>query len=209
MRIVLLGPPGAGKGTQAQKLAEKLEIPQISTGDLFRYNITNGTELGVEAKKYLDAGDLVPATLTNALVDDRLDDEDAAQGFILDGFPRSVEQAKALDEMLAKFSSEHTHSEDEVRFTISGSGIFHIHPSEGPTFGIQVESGDLINVPRDTRHWFDLCSTRNIRCIRLFEDTSGWAPHYVDDPIHEDFSPLCMGPDYLPPSEDSDSVVQV
>lgn len=102
MRIVLLGPPGAGKGTQAQKLAEKLEIPQISTGDLFRYNISNGTELGLEAKKYLDAGDLVPATLTNALVDDRLDDDDAAQGFILDGFPRSVEQAKALDEMLAK-----------------------------------------------------------------------------------------------------------
>ena len=102
MRIVLLGPPGAGKGTQAQKLAEKLEIPQISTGDLFRYNISNGTELGVEAKKYLDAGDLVPATLTNALVDDRLDDDDAAAGFILDGFPRSVEQAKALDEMLAK-----------------------------------------------------------------------------------------------------------
>ena len=114
-----------------------------------------------------------------------------------------------LDEMLAKFSSEHTHSEDEVRFTISGSGLFHIHPSEGPTFGIQVESGDLINVPRDTRHWFDLCSTRNIRCIRLFEDTSGWAPHYVDDPIHEEFSPLCMGPDYLPPSEGADSVVQV
>lgn len=102
MRIVLLGPPGAGKGTQAQKLAEKLEIPQISTGDLFRYNISNGTELGLEAKKYLDAGDLVPATLTNALVDDRLDDDDAAGGFILDGFPRSVEQAKALDEMLKK-----------------------------------------------------------------------------------------------------------
>ncbi|MEO2020826.1 MAG: acireductone dioxygenase [Pirellulaceae bacterium] len=118
-------------------------------------------------------------------------------------------ETPGLDEMLAKFSSEHTHSEDEVRFTISGSGIFHIHPSAGPTFGIQVESGDLINVPRDTRHWFDLCSTRNIRCIRLFEDTSGWAPHYVDDPIHEEFSPLCMGPDYLPPSEDSDSVVQV
>jgi len=118
-------------------------------------------------------------------------------------------ETPGLDEMLAKFSSEHTHSEDEVRFTISGSGLFHIHPSEGPTFGIQVESGDLINVPRDTRHWFDLCSTRNIRCIRLFEDTSGWAPHYVDDPIHEEFSPLCMGPDYLPPSEDADSVVQV
>ncbi|MBX7432121.1 adenylate kinase [Mycobacterium sp. Y57] len=102
MRIVLLGPPGAGKGTQAVKLAEKLGVPQISTGDLFRYNISNGTELGLEAKKYLDAGDLVPASLTNALVDDRLNDGDAQTGFILDGFPRSVEQAEALDEMLAK-----------------------------------------------------------------------------------------------------------
>jgi adenylate kinase len=97
-----LGPPGAGKGTQAQKLADKLGIPQISTGDLFRYNISNNTELGVEAKKYLDAGDLVPATLTNALVDDRLNDDDAKEGFILDGFPRSVEQAEALAQMLQK-----------------------------------------------------------------------------------------------------------
>jgi adenylate kinase len=102
VRIVLLGPPGAGKGTQAVKLAEKLGVPQISTGDLFRHNISTGTELGVEAKKYLDAGDLVPATLTNALVDDRLNDADAAEGFILDGFPRSVEQAVALEEMLTK-----------------------------------------------------------------------------------------------------------
>ena len=102
MRIVLLGPPGAGKGTQAEKLVEKLGIPQISTGDLFRHNISTGTKLGLEAKKYLDAGDLVPATLTNALVDDRLNDADVAAGFILDGFPRSVEQAEALREMLAK-----------------------------------------------------------------------------------------------------------
>lgn len=106
MRIVLLGPPGAGKGTQAEKLVSKLDIPQISTGDLFRKNISTGTKLGLEAKKYLDAGDLVPATLTNALVDDRLNDADVAGGFILDGFPRSVEQAEALHAMLAKRNHE-------------------------------------------------------------------------------------------------------
>jgi adenylate kinase len=100
VRIVLLGPPGAGKGTQALKLAEKLGVPQISTGDLFRNNISQGTELGLEAKRYLDAGDLVPSQLTNALVDKRLDEPDAAAGFILDGYPRSVEQAEALDRML-------------------------------------------------------------------------------------------------------------
>jgi adenylate kinase len=106
VRIVLLGPPGAGKGTQAEKLVSKLGIPQISTGDLFRKNINTGTKLGLEAKKYLDAGDLVPATLTNALVDDRLNDADVANGFILDGFPRSVEQAEALRAMLAKRNLE-------------------------------------------------------------------------------------------------------
>ena len=106
MRIVLLGAPGAGKGTQAQKLAESLGVPQISTGDLFRHNISNSTELGLEAKKYLDAGDLVPATLTNSLVDSRLDEADVAAGFILDGYPRSVEQAKALDAMLKKRNLE-------------------------------------------------------------------------------------------------------
>jgi adenylate kinase len=98
----LLGPPGAGKGTQAQKLAEKLGIPQISTGELFRSNIENGTKLGLEAKRYLDAGDLVPSELTNQLVDNRLNDPDAANGFILDGYPRSLEQAKALHEMLER-----------------------------------------------------------------------------------------------------------
>jgi adenylate kinase len=102
VRIVLLGPPGAGKGTQAVKLAEKLGIPQISTGDLFRHNINSGTPLGLQAKEYLDAGDLVPASLTNALVDDRLDESDVAEGFILDGFPRTVEQAEALHDMLER-----------------------------------------------------------------------------------------------------------
>lgn len=106
MRVLLLGPPGAGKGTQAVKLAEKLGIPQISTGELFRRNIEEGTKLGVEAKRYLDAGDLVPSDLTNELVDDRLNNPDAANGFILDGYPRSVEQAKALHEMLERWGTD-------------------------------------------------------------------------------------------------------
>lgn len=128
MRVVLLGPPGAGKGTQAQKLAEKLGIPQISTGELFRQNIENGTKLGLEAKRYLDAGDLVPSELTNRLVDDRLDEPDAANGFILDGYPRSVEQAKALHEMLERRGTdidavvEFRVSEEELLQRLKGRG---------------------------------------------------------------------------------------
>jgi adenylate kinase len=102
VRLVLLGPPGAGKGTQAEKLAENLEIPHLSTGELFRHNISTGTKLGLEAKRYLDAGDLVPSELTNELVDDRLNDPDVGKGFILDGYPRSVPQAQALHDMLER-----------------------------------------------------------------------------------------------------------
>ena len=102
MRLVLLGPPGAGKGTQAGKLSEKLQIPHLSTGELFRENISTGTKLGLEARRYLDAGDLVPSELTNELVDDRLTKPDTSDGFILDGYPRSVEQAQALHDMLER-----------------------------------------------------------------------------------------------------------
>lgn len=128
MRIVLLGPPGAGKGTQAEKLAEKLGIPHISTGDLFRYNISNETELGLEAKRYLDAGDLVPSSLTNALVEDRIGQDDAKDGFILDGYPRSVEQATALQDMLSARGLaldavlEFRVSEDELLTRLKGRG---------------------------------------------------------------------------------------
>jgi adenylate kinase len=116
VRVVLLGPPGAGKGTQALKLAEKLGIPQISTGDLFRKNISEGTPLGLEAKRYLDAGDLVPSSLTNALVEDRISQADAADGFILDGYPRSVDQAKALHDML---EAHNTRLDAVVEFQVS------------------------------------------------------------------------------------------
>lgn len=100
MRIVLLGPPGAGKGTQAQILAQRLGIPQISTGDIFRANVGQGTDLGTLAKKYMDAGELVPDEVTVAMVQDRLAQPDAARGYLLDGFPRTVAQAEALDSLL-------------------------------------------------------------------------------------------------------------
>ncbi|MFF8830597.1 adenylate kinase [Streptomyces sp. NPDC015131] len=100
MRIVLVGPPGAGKGTQAAFLARNLSIPHISTGDLFRANISQGTELGKQAKAYMDAGNLVPDEVTIGMAKDRMEQADAENGFLLDGFPRNVAQAEALDAML-------------------------------------------------------------------------------------------------------------
>ncbi|MBB5154771.1 adenylate kinase [Saccharopolyspora phatthalungensis] len=108
MRLVLVGPPGAGKGTQAAVLSEQLGVPHISTGDLFRANIGNATPLGQKAKSYMDAGELVPDEVTNEMVRDRLSDEDAAKGFLLDGYPRNTGQAGVLGEMLAEHGVELT-----------------------------------------------------------------------------------------------------
>ncbi|WP_073507786.1 adenylate kinase [Streptobacillus notomytis] len=102
MNIVLFGPPGAGKGTQAKELIKKFEIPQISTGDILRAAIANQTPLGLEAKKIMDAGNLVGDDIVNGLVEERLKEADTEKGFILDGYPRTVEQAKALDKILEK-----------------------------------------------------------------------------------------------------------
>ena len=102
MKLVILGPPGAGKGTQAEYIVEKYNIPHISTGDIFRENIKNNTELGKEAKSYMDKGLLVPDDLVIALVEDRLNKDDAKEGFLLDGFPRTVAQAVSLDSILDK-----------------------------------------------------------------------------------------------------------
>jgi adenylate kinase len=100
MRLVLVGPPGAGKGTQAQFLAEHYSIPHISTGDIFRANLKAGTPLGLEAQKFMDAGELVPDSVTNEMVKDRLTHADTANGFLLDGFPRNVAQAQVLSAVL-------------------------------------------------------------------------------------------------------------
>jgi adenylate kinase len=100
-RLLILGPPGAGKGTQSARLVETYSIPAIATGDIFRKNITEGTPLGIEVKAIVDAGDYVPNSLTNALVSSRLEEGDALEGFLLDGYPRTLEQVSYLDDLLA------------------------------------------------------------------------------------------------------------
>ncbi|PJJ73199.1 adenylate kinase [Diaminobutyricimonas aerilata] len=109
-RLLIVGPPGAGKGTQAARISHAYGIPTISTGDIFRANIKNGTELGLKVKAIVDAGDYVPDELTNALVTDRLNEADAAGGFLLDGYPRTTDQVRYLDELLAS----HGHALDVV-----------------------------------------------------------------------------------------------
>ena len=126
MRVVLVGPPGAGKGTQAQFLASHLSIPKISTGDIFRDNVSHGTALGRRAQAYMERGDLVPDEVTIAMVTDRLADEDAQAGFLLDGFPRNVPQAETLKKMLLSWDTkldvvlELVVDDDEVVRRLSG-----------------------------------------------------------------------------------------
>ena len=100
MRLIIMGPPGAGKGTQAKFIAEHFGIPAVSTGDIFRQNVSEGTELGVEAKRYMDAGEYVPDEVTNLMVRNRIDEPDAEHGFLLDGYPRTLAQVEELDGMI-------------------------------------------------------------------------------------------------------------
>ena len=106
MKIIMLGAPGAGKGTQAKKIAEKYGVPHVSTGDIFRANIKNGTQLGMEAKKYMDQGLLVPDELTVRILLDRVAQDDCKNGYVLDGFPRTIPQAEVLDEALTKLGDK-------------------------------------------------------------------------------------------------------
>ena len=166
-----------------------------------------------------------PEEITSGLAEHGIDYErwqpahpvacDAPPEEILRAYANEIEQLKArggyvtadvidvkpetpnLDVMLAKFNREHWHDEDEVRFIIEGRGLFHVHPTGEPVFAIEVEAGDLIRVPRGTHHWFDLCAERRIRAIRLFQDTSGWTPHYTGTGVDGGFDPVCFGPSYV------------
>ncbi|HUR15039.1 MAG TPA: adenylate kinase [Mycobacteriales bacterium] len=157
MRLVLVGPPGAGKGTQAQYIAEHLGVPQISTGDIFRSHVSQGTPLGLEAKAYMDRGDLVPDDVTVNMVRERILEEDAREGFLLDGFPRTVPQAQVLDDILAESGHkldvvlELVVDDDEVIRRLSGrrtcrtcNHIWHVDFDPPAAEGVcDIDSGEL------------------------------------------------------------------
>jgi adenylate kinase len=188
MRLVLVGPPGAGKGTQAQFISAHLGVPKISTGDIFRANVSQGTDLGQQAKKFMDAGDLVPDEITIGMVRDRLAEDDARQGFLLDGFPRNVPQARTLDEILTEAGTpldvvlELVVDDDEVVRRLSGrrtcrncGHIWHIDFDPPSKDGVcDICGGELFqrddDMPETVRHRLEV----------YYEQTSPLVGYYAE-----------------------------
>jgi 1,2-dihydroxy-3-keto-5-methylthiopentene dioxygenase len=139
-----------------------------------------------------------PADRLLAAYASRIDDLKARGGYVTADVIDVKPETPGLDAMLARFNTEHWHDEDEVRLIVEGRGLFHIHPPAGPVFAIEVEGGDLIRVPKGTHHWFDLCGERRIRAIRLFQNQSGWTPHYTQSGVDRQFQPVCFGPRDIP-----------
>jgi adenylate kinase len=203
MRLVLVGPPGAGKGTQAEFIAAHLGVPKISTGDIFRANVSQGTTLGQEAKKFMDAGDLVPDEVTVGMVRDRLEEDDAGKGFLLDGFPRNVPQAKTLDDMLLEAGTpldvvlELVVDDDEVIRRLSGrrtcrncGHIWHVDFDPPTTEGICDSCGGELfqrddDKPQTIRHRLDV----------YYEQTAPLVSYYAE-------GGLLVGIDAMGPVDD-------
>ena len=186
MRLVLVGPPGAGKGTQAEFIAEHFGVPKISTGDIFRANVSGGTDLGRLAKKYMDAGDLVPDEVTVAMVRDRLAQPDAAAGFLLDGFPRNTSQAEQLNDILDEIGSplsvvldlevEH----DQVVLRLSGrrtckkcGHVWHLEFDPPSNAGVCDKCGGELyqrddDAPATVRHRLDVYAEQTAPLIEFY-----------------------------------------
>lgn len=133
-----------------------------------------------------------------AAYSEEIDTLKANGGYVTADVINIVPTTPNLDAMLSKFNKEHWHDEDEVRFIVKGRGIFHIAPEDGDVVSIEMEAGDLIRVPRGTLHWFNLCGERTVRAIRLFQDVSGWTPHYTSSGRDAGYQPLCFGVSYFP-----------
>jgi adenylate kinase len=190
MRLVLVGPPGAGKGTQAEFIADRFSIPKISTGDIFRANVSGGTELGKLAKQYMDAGDLVPDQVTIAMVRDRLSEPDAAAGFLLDGFPRNVAQAYELDSLLGDLGNsldvvlELVVDHDEIVKRLSGrrtcrkcGHIWHVEYDPTKVDGVCDRcGGELFQRDDDmadtVRHRLDVYAEQTAPLIQFYDGRS-------------------------------------
>jgi adenylate kinase len=182
LNLILFGPPGAGKGTQAERLRQDFQLPFISTGDMLRANVKEGTELGVEAKKYMDAGELVPDDLIVAMAAERLQQDDALDGFILDGFPRTIEQANALDRMLSDLGRRITAAllidvpDDEVIRRLSGRRVC-------------VEAGHNYHIEFDPPKHDEVCDQDGSRLIQRDDDK----PEVIENRLrvyHEQTEPL-------------------
>ena len=151
---------------------------------------------GIEYQKWTPNRELPPGASAEEVLAAYREQVDALKergGYVTADVIDVTADTPNLDMMLAKFSREHWHDEDEVRFIIEGRGLFHIHAPDG-VFVLEVGEGDLIRVPRGTQHWFDLCAEKRIRAIRLFQDPSGWTPHYTDSGVDRGFQPVCFGP---------------
>jgi len=129
---------------------------------------------------------------------DEIDRLKASGGYVTADVINIVPTTPNLDAMLNKFNKEHSHDEDEVRFIVKGRGLFHIAPPDGDVVSIEMEAGDLIRVPKGTRHWFNLCGERTVRAIRLFQDVAGWTPQYTSSGVDGNYQPLCFGVNYIP-----------
>lgn len=157
--------------------------------------------IGIDYERWGDLKD-VPAGASDeeilAAYSDEIEALKRKGGYVTADVINVVPTTPGLDEMLNKFNKEHWHDEDEVRFIVKGHGLFHIAPKDGDVVSIEMEAGDLIRVPRGTLHWFNLCGDRTVRAIRLFQDASGWTPHYTESGVDAGYQPLCFGVSYIP-----------
>ena len=158
--------------------------------------------IGIDYERWQTPGELPADASAEQILraySHQIDQLKARGGYVAADVIDVCPETPGLDAMLARFHTEHWHDEDEVRYIIAGRGLFHVHPQKGPVVAIEVEAGDLIRVPRGTHHWFDLCGEKRIRAIRLFQDVSGWTPHYTESAVDRNYEPVCLGPRYIPP----------
>ena len=157
-------------------------------------------KIGIEYNVWQPAHPIKPGAAQDEILgaySNEIEDLKARGGYVTADVISVTPQTPNLDAMLAKFSREHWHDEDEVRFIIQGRGLFHVNPQTAPVVAIEVEPGDLIRVPRGTLHWFDLCATKQIQCIRLFQDPTGWTPWYTDSGVDDKFEAVCFGRSFV------------